>query len=318
MNSSAGRGVEFGYSQGCHGLNLSPTTFSTPISMRSCADFFRKLQRSRTARPWRRRAKTPTQLPRSIAGARCGAPPVTCRRSCGPMLLGLEAVAARATEQGCRRCCDQLDKARCTRHGVARKILPQTGRRAAALLEQKNGVSQRMFDALHEELKGYKDGFLLESVHQADHSRSDFALRRPFRRSTGRCAMALTDAGAARHAMAAKCADPRMRHDCGMNIEHNCEFILEVLARLEVTSMPVGTGKLDKRTQRAVAVECAEDPDEDMWSCAVVKRGFLWKERVVRAGGSRDQNSGRKDSSPRSADPRLIDDETLPTDSRKL
>ncbi len=34
------------------------------------------------------------------------------------------------------------------------------------LLEQKNGLNQRMFDALHEELKGYKDGFLLESVHK--------------------------------------------------------------------------------------------------------------------------------------------------------
>jgi molecular chaperone GrpE (heat shock protein) len=67
------------------------------------------------------------------------------------------------------------------------------------------------------------------------------------------------------------------------NIEHNCEFIVEVLARLEVVMLPVGSGKLDKHTQRAVAVEIAEDPDDDGLILRSVKRGFTWKDRVVRA-----------------------------------
>ena len=58
--------------------------------------------------------------------------------------------------------------------------------------------------------------------------------------------------------------------------------ILEVLARLEVQQLPVGIGKLDKRTQRAVAVEIAEDPDQDMDIVRSLKRGFLWKDRVIR------------------------------------
>jgi len=33
-------------------------------------------------------------------------------------------------------------------------------------LENKNGVSQKLFDALHDELRGYKDGFLLEVLHR--------------------------------------------------------------------------------------------------------------------------------------------------------
>jgi len=56
-----------------------------------------------------------------------------------------------------------------------------------------------------------------------------------------------------------------------------------VLARLEVTMLPVGSGKLDKQTQRAVAVEMAEDPDDDGNIVRVVKRGFFWKDRVLRA-----------------------------------
>jgi molecular chaperone GrpE (heat shock protein) len=67
------------------------------------------------------------------------------------------------------------------------------------------------------------------------------------------------------------------------HIEHNSDFIVEVLARLEVSILPVGMGKLDKQTQRAVAVEIAEDPDDDGQIVRSVKRGFWWKGRVLRA-----------------------------------
>ena len=67
-----------------------------------------------------------------------------------------------------------------------------------------------------------------------------------------------------------------------MNVEHNVEFILEVLARLEVTQFPVGTGKLDKCKQRAVAVEPTDNLNEDTLVVRSVKRGFLWHERVLR------------------------------------
>jgi len=46
----------------------------------------------------------------------------------------------------------------------AQKSLPHLIAGLESLLDQKNGVSQSMFDALHEELKDYKDGFLLESI----------------------------------------------------------------------------------------------------------------------------------------------------------
>ena len=70
----------------------------------------------------------------------------------------------------------KLDKAT---EGVvdAQKTLPGLVENLQGMLDQKNGVNQRMFDALHEELKGYKDGFLLEIGAEAGDLRSHLALR---------------------------------------------------------------------------------------------------------------------------------------------
>ena len=78
-----------------------------------------------------------------------------------PMVLGLEAVS-RATGEN-QTVLHRIEKT-ATEAAEAQRSLPQLIVSLEALLEQKNGVSQRMFDALHEELKGYKDGFLMESV----------------------------------------------------------------------------------------------------------------------------------------------------------
>ena len=44
----------------------------------------------------------------------------------------------------------------------------------------------------------------------------------------------------------------------------------------------MGTGKLDMVTQRALAVELADDPEEDGNIVRTLKRGFMWKGRVFR------------------------------------
>jgi len=46
--------------------------------------------------------------------------------------------------------------------------------------------------------------------------------------------------------------------------------------------MPVGAGRLDKQSQRAVALEMVDDPELDMMVVRTVKRGFIWKARVLR------------------------------------
>lgn len=191
-----------------------------------------------------------------------------------PLMLGLEAVS-RATGENAMLL-QKLDRA-ASEAAEAQKSLPHVLSGLEALLEQKNGLNQRMFDALHEELKGYKDGFLMESV------------LRPIVRDL----ISLYDDLSLIHRQMQECVRAVSEVDQGilcerlktidMNIAHHCGFVLEILERLEVTLMPVGTGKLDKHAQRAVAIEAAESPEDDMTLVRTIKRGFLWKHRVLRA-----------------------------------
>jgi len=150
-----------------------------------------------------------------------------------------------------------------------------------AIVEARNTVSQNMFSALHQELKGYKDGFLLQTVH------------RPIIRDL----VTLYDDVAELHRqlveISPKASDAtkekteanpifeRIRQ-IATNIANNMEFLLEVLARLDVTIMPSGPEKLDKLTQKAVNVEPAANPEEDGMIVRSVRRGFLWKDAVFR------------------------------------
>jgi molecular chaperone GrpE (heat shock protein) len=195
-----------------------------------------------------------------------------------PLVQGLEAVTRAASEN--TTVLHKLDKV--SENAIsAHASLPDLIGGLHELLDQKNGLNERMFDALHEELKGYKDGFLLESVHKPiirdlislydDLS----AIHGQMQASVAGAAQLPSGGGALKLLEQLKTMDN--------NIEHNCEFIVEVLARLEVVMLPVGSGKLDKHTQRAVAVEIAEDPDDDGLILRSVKRGFTWKGRVLRA-----------------------------------
>ncbi|HEX5175486.1 MAG TPA: nucleotide exchange factor GrpE [Chthoniobacteraceae bacterium] len=192
-----------------------------------------------------------------------------------PIVLGLEAMT-RATGEN-TSLLNKLDKA-VDANAEAQVGLPQLIAELRALLELKNGVNQRMFDALHEELKCYKDDFLLESVHRpvirdlitlyddlAEVHRQIGDAAKADEESTGNVALI-----------------ERLKR-LEVNLSHKLDFIIEVLARLEVTPLPAGTGKLDKHTQRAVALEPAAAADQDNDVVRAVKRGFLWKDRVVRA-----------------------------------
>jgi molecular chaperone GrpE (heat shock protein) len=192
-----------------------------------------------------------------------------------PLVLGLEAMT-RATGEN-TNLLNKLDKA-AEENAEAQVGLPQLIGELRTLLELKNGVNQRMFDALHEELKCYKDDFLLESVH------------RPVIRDLitlyddlAEVHRQISDAARAEELQHANPALRDRLTRIEVNISHKLDFIIEVLARLEVSPLPAGTGKLDKHTQRAVALEQASEPDDDNTVVRAVKRGFLWKERVVRA-----------------------------------
>jgi molecular chaperone GrpE (heat shock protein) len=193
-----------------------------------------------------------------------------------PMVLGLEAIS-RATGENAQ-ILQRLDKMQVETNTV-HKELPQLVAGLEALLEQKNGVSQRMFDALHEELKDYKDGFLLESILKPiirDLVSLFDDLTTIHQQMQGAVVSTAAETDEAAPIL-------RTLRRMEMNLAHHCEFVLEILARLEVVTMPVGAGRLDKQSQRAVAIEVVEDPALDMMVVRTVKRGFFWKDRVFRA-----------------------------------
>jgi molecular chaperone GrpE (heat shock protein) len=194
-----------------------------------------------------------------------------------PLMQGLEAVT-RATGDN-TTILQKLDKST-DDASTAQTGLPALIQSLQTIVDQKSGLNQRMFDALHEELKGYKDGFLLESVHKPI-IRDLITIYDDLAKIHQQMQDAVADAARLPAEVGTKLLQRLKTMDT--NIEHNSEFIVEVLARLEVTMLPIGSGKLDKQNQRAVAVEIAEDPDEDADIIRVVKRGFLWKERVLRA-----------------------------------
>lgn len=192
-----------------------------------------------------------------------------------PVLQGVEAVARAQFEQ-----VDVLD--RVEKVMVHQTGLPKILAEVKVALEQKSAVNRAMFEALHAELKAYKDAFLLEAV------------LRPVIRDL----ISLYDAISDIHrqlALALSTQEQRgnlagsalmlFENVLGPanQLEHNRDSILEVLERLDVTMMPAGSGKLDKQAQRAVSLEFTEDPDQDQDIVKVLKRGFLWKDRVMRA-----------------------------------
>jgi molecular chaperone GrpE (heat shock protein) len=161
----------------------------------------------------------------------------------------------------------------------ARKILPQLAGDMQTALEHKNGLTKHMFDAMHEELKGYKDSFLLETVHKPVIL-DLVSLYDDLCGILRQIQQVVTDARVSESSTPAPMAE--RLHGIEVHVTHNCDFILEVLARLDVSPLPIGTGKLDKKTQRAVGLEAAESEEQDTDVLRSVKRGFLWKSRLVR------------------------------------
>ena len=194
-----------------------------------------------------------------------------------PLILGIEALTRAQNEHT-----NTLEKV--DRTIAAQESLPQLLADAKQSLDQRNTVNRAMFEALHAELKDYKDGFLIENV------------MRPIIRDL---ISLYDDTTEIKRQMNATILDQEARggvsgggvvllesvQQMARNLEHNIHFILEVLERMEVTLIPGNFGdgaKLDKRTQRAVAVEIAEDPDHDQNIVRVLKRGFQCRERVIR------------------------------------
>ncbi|MEK0451215.1 MAG: hypothetical protein RL088_3483 [Verrucomicrobiota bacterium] len=147
-------------------------------------------------------------------------------------------------------------------------------------IESRNTVSRSMFEALHAELKTYKDAFILEAVLRPviRDMISVFDDLGDTHRQLASTMAALPESEIKGSIIALV---ESLRNTVN-NVDHNIHFILEVLERLNVTQIPSQPGKLDKRTQKAVAVESTPAETEDFDIVRTVRRGFQWRDRIIR------------------------------------
>lgn len=147
-------------------------------------------------------------------------------------------------------------------------------------LQNRNGVNEKLFDAMHDELRGYKDGFLLDVLHLPlirDLVVLYDDLSEIHRRSA---AFLATFAPGFESAEVDAARDHLTR--LSANLDNIVDSLLEVLARMDVHRLDPTGGKLDKTSQRVVSVEPAASPEEDLSVTASLKPGFRWRDRTVR------------------------------------
>ena len=141
-------------------------------------------------------------------------------------------------------------------------------------------ANSKLFDALHAELKIYKDNFLFDS------------LQRPYIRDL----VSLFDDLSELHVQTGKrAADLTAKNDgkdtdesthlntLAGNLENQIAHMVEVFLRMEVviSRTAVGTPH-DKKNHRTVAVEPTKDPGGDALVVRSIKPGFSWHERIIR------------------------------------
>ena len=158
-------------------------------------------------------------------------------------------------------------------------------REEMARLGSVESANQKLFDALHAELKGYKDSFLFDALQKPfvrdlvslfDDLRevhSGMLRRLESTRSTGDGKNGGEPAG----------EETVFLKDTAGNVENQIHHMIEVFLRMEVTiSETRGGAPLDKKAHRVVSFEPAAHPGDDGVVHRSVKPGFLWRDRLIR------------------------------------
>ena len=131
-------------------------------------------------------------------------------------------------------------------------------------------VNQRLFDSLHDELIKYRDNFLHES------------LQKPFIRDL----VILFDdlSGLLSQLQTAVEANEGKRGALGQwrdNLENAIHSLTEILHRMEVSEIEPKE-MVDRAFHRVISFEPADFAEEDGQIIMRVKRGFLWRDQMLR------------------------------------
>jgi molecular chaperone GrpE (heat shock protein) len=137
---------------------------------------------------------------------------------------------------------------------------------------------QRLFDALHEELKGYKDSFLFDAL-QKPFIRDLISLHDDLQ-SAARQAANARDQG--RDGQLDAEAITKSLDTAATNIDNLLHMLVEILNRLDVVREPASQGAVDKRTQKIVGTIAGERPEDDGQIVESLRPAFTWRGRPLR------------------------------------
>jgi molecular chaperone GrpE (heat shock protein) len=137
-------------------------------------------------------------------------------------------------------------------------------------LRNTESVNQRLFDSLHQELKRYRDNFLHESL-QKPFIRDLLILFDDLSALSAQLQTAL-EGGDSKRGKLAQWRD---------NLENSIHSLTEILHRMEVSEIEPRE-MVDRALHRVVSFEPSDFADDEGRIVMRVKRGFLWRDQVLR------------------------------------
>ncbi|MEO6870718.1 MAG: nucleotide exchange factor GrpE [Chthoniobacterales bacterium] len=136
-------------------------------------------------------------------------------------------------------------------------------------IRETESVNQKLFDSLHEELINYRDNFVRDSL-QKPVIRDLVVLFDDLSKIVEQVG---SSASPENGTAAAQLRD---------NLDNTLHFLVEIFHRLEVTEIePKET--IDRNLHRVISIEKANSAEEDGRIVKRLKRGFLWRDKVLRA-----------------------------------
>jgi molecular chaperone GrpE (heat shock protein) len=138
-----------------------------------------------------------------------------------------------------------------------------------AAIRNSESVNQRLFDSLHDELLRYRDNFVHESlqkpfIHDLVHLFDDLTSLAGQLQSSG--------------------AEAKKRSHLGQwrdNLENAIHSLVEILHRFDVREIE-SKERVDRALHRVVSYELADYQEDDGRIVMRVKRGFVWRDKLIR------------------------------------
>jgi len=200
--------------------------------------------------------------------------PVSLQELLRPVVMGVVALGKAAAENS-----KKLERVQAFLE--AQSSLPAQISSLQGELNRDGMVNEKLFDALHEELRGYKDNFLLEILQKPIIS-DLIMLYDDLSDMHRRLELFMQESGQGESGEKNSSPENEFLKNLGMSLNNTTSLLIEVLTRLDVHRGEPSTGMLDKLKHRAVAVSEAGTADEDGEIIQSIKPSFIWRQRIIR------------------------------------